>query len=364
MNDREICAIKDSALAGGSIGYIAQNKDASFGFIGATGAVGGDSNADDYKTVSEISGLIPATAYTTGKFPTVRKSAMNAVSAQTGNVLNYRILAVADGNYDLAAEYCTDDKNSSAEMEIFVDGKSAGTIDLTASDELATAVIRKIPLKKGQHTISFKIIEGVASSVRFNMLKTQDVTMLELGYDSDADGNQYTDGNWTIKHSMLTIKGGSDTGKRLYGDRNWGDYTVEADVTPQKDVNAGLIVRATDPGSTALSPTYSPDKATDADAQASIDWLQGYYVGIAKDGVVLAKLSYSYTQLEKASGVFRVNNTYHLKVVCEGANIKVYVDDQLYIDYTDANPFIQGMAGVRAYKSITDFDSFKITALN
>ena len=364
MNDREICAIKDSALAGGSIGYIAQNKDASFGFIGATGAVGGDSNADDYKTVSEISGLIPATAYTTGKFPTVRKSTMNAVSAQTGNVLNYRILAVSDGNYDLAAEYCTDDKNSSAAMEVFVDGKSAGTIDLTASDELATAVIRKIPLKKGQHTISFKIIEGGASFVRFNMLKAQDVTMLELGYDSDADGNQYTDGNWTIKHSMLTIKGDSATGKRLYGDRNWGDYTVEAEVTPQKDVNAGLIVRATDPGSTALSPTYSPDIATDADAQASIDWLQGYYVGIAKDGVVLAKLSYSYTQLKKASGVFRVNNTYHLKVVCEGANIKVYVDDQLYIDYTDANPFIQGMAGVRAYKSFTDFDSFKITALN
>ena len=363
MNDRELCTIEDSVLPGGAIGYIAQNKDASFGFIGATGAVGGESNADDYKTVSEISGLIPATAYTTGKFPTVRKSAMNAVSTQTGNVLNYRILAVADGNYDLAAEYFTDDKNSSATIEIFVDGESVGTLPLAASEELATAVTRKIPLKKGQHTISFKIVDGAASFVRFNLLKADDVETLDVNYTSDADGNQYTDGSWTLTYGMLTIKGNPSSGKRLYGDRNWGDYSVEVDVLPQSDVNAGLIVRATDPGSTVLTPTYSTNSATDADAEASIDWVQGYYVGLAQDGVILAKLSYGYSQLKKVSGKFSINNTYHLKVVCEGANIKVYVDGQLCIDYTDPNPFIQGMAGIRSHKANTAFDNFKITAL-
>lgn len=362
MNDREICKIKDSPLPGGSVGYIAQNQNATFGFIGATGAVGGDSNADDYKTVSKINGLIPATTYTTGKFPTIRKDTMTAVTAEAGNVLNYRILAAEKGNYDLAAEYFTGDKSFNATMEIFVDGQSVGVVALAGSRGLTTSVTRNIPLEKGQHTISFKITEGTAHFIRFNLLKNNEVKTLEVDYSANKDGNQYTDGSWSIADGVLSIKGNPSTGKRLYGDRNWGDYTVEVDVMPQRDVNAGLIVRATDPGSTVLTPSYSTGQPTDADAHASIDWVQGYYVGIVQNGILLSKLSYSYTQLERVGGSFSTNKTYHLKVVCEGANIKVYVDGQLYIDYTDANPFIQGMAGVRSYQSDTAFDNFKITA--
>ena len=61
MNDRLLCTVNDSDLTGGAIGYIAQNAEASFGFIGGTAAVGGNGGSYQYKTVSDQGGLIPAT---------------------------------------------------------------------------------------------------------------------------------------------------------------------------------------------------------------------------------------------------------------------------------------------------------------
>ncbi len=363
MNDRELGKIKDCPLPSGAIGYITRITTASFGFIGGTGAVGGRGTADDYKSLSELNGLIPANSYTTGLFPVETKNKIETVVTVEGNVLNYRVAAAKDGYYDLSAEYFTGDKNNSATMEIYVDGALVKDLTLGGSKAFTTAVTRGIPLTKGQHTVSFKITSGNANFTQFTLLKSDEVTTLEIDYAQSADGNVYTDGGWKIANGKLTISGSPSSGKRLYGDRNWGDYTVSVDVTPQSAVNCGLIVRATDPGSTVRTPTYSQGAPTDADAHASVDWVLGYYVGISENNVVLSKLSYSYTQLKVYKGDFDPGSTYRLKVVCEGANIKVYVDDQLYIDYTDSDPFIQGMAGVRTYNSTASFDNFKIEPL-
>ncbi|MBQ7355345.1 MAG: family 43 glycosylhydrolase [Clostridia bacterium] len=364
MNDRELGKIKDCALPSGGIGYIAQNASASFGFIGGTGAVGGRGTADEYKSLSELNGLIPANSYTTGKFPVTTKSKLDAVVAVEGNVLNYRVAAAGDGNYDLAAKYFTGDKNSNAVMEIYVDGTLIKETTLAGCKGFATAVVNGIPLKKGQHTVSFKLKSGSASFAKFTLLQSEEVTALEVDYSKDKDGNAYTDGGWKVENGALTINGSPSTGKRLYGDRNWNNYTVSVDVTPGSAVNCGVIVRATDPGSTVRTPTYSQGNPTDADCHASINWVQGYYVGISNNNVILSKLSYGSTQLKVYKGDFNKGTTYRMKVVCDGANIKIYVDDQLYIDYTDTDPFIQGMAGVRVYDSTATFDNFSITPLN
>ncbi len=50
-------------------------------------------------------------------------------------------------------------------------------------------------------------------------------------------------------------------------------------------------------------------------------------------------------------------------MVCLGANLHVYVDGQLYIDYTDPDPFMQGMVGVRTYQCVEAFDDLKVTAV-
>ncbi|MBQ7827940.1 MAG: family 43 glycosylhydrolase, partial [Clostridia bacterium] len=79
MNDHQLCRIKDSALESGAIGYITQGADASFGFIGGTGAIGGQGASDEYKIVSSLSGLITANTYTTGTYATEKKGSVYAV---------------------------------------------------------------------------------------------------------------------------------------------------------------------------------------------------------------------------------------------------------------------------------------------
>ncbi|MBQ8287198.1 MAG: family 43 glycosylhydrolase, partial [Clostridia bacterium] len=171
MNDRQLCKIKDSALESGAIGYITQGADASFGFIGGTGAVGGQGASDEYKIASGLSGLIPANTYTTGTFPTEKKGSVYAVVAQEGNVLNYRVLAATEAYYDLAAEYYTGDPNNNAVIEIYVDGALVKECALNGSKSFATAIVREIPLTKGQHTVSIKLKSGNASFSKFNLLR-------------------------------------------------------------------------------------------------------------------------------------------------------------------------------------------------
>ncbi len=362
MNDRQLCKLRDCPLPGGAAGYIAQGGEATFGFIGITGAVGGKSIADDYKTVSELSGLIPADSYTTGSFPTEEKNKMDAVVTVEGNVLNYRVLASDKGNYDLTARYFTGAKDKSAVMEIYVDGSLIKEVTLAGSKSLTAAVVRDIPLSKGQHTLSIKIKSGNASFIEFTLLKSQAVEALELNY-SAADGNVYTDGGWILQQGTLAMRGDPATGKRLYGHRNWGDYTVEAEVTPGSGMNAGLLVRATNPGTPVHTPVYSPGAASDSDANAGADWVQAYYISITQNSVDLIKQNYGYEKLDSAKLQTANGKSYAVKVVCQGATIQVYVDGELLINYTDSEPFMQGMVGVRTYQDTARFDNFKVSAI-
>ena len=355
MNDRELGTL-DSSLPSGRIGYISEGADANFGFIGGTGAVGGRGNANQYKTVSKMNGLIPAESYTTGTFETVVKSKVNAVVAKEGNVLNYRVYAAQSGTYDLAAEYFTGEGAPDATVEVYVDGQKVRDVALAGCTKYSTAISRNIPMTKGEHTISFKVISGNANFTKFKLLQSVKVDATTWDYSKSTDNYEYTDGAFSVQNEKLTIGGTGYTGKRLYGDKNWGDYTVEVEVTPNIQVGCGLLVRATNPG--ALN--YVNKLPSDAEAHLGTDWVQGYYVGLTSGSVILGKQSYSYKALKSAKLAAKVGSTYTLKVVCEGANLKIYVDDQLYIDYTDANPYIQGMIGVRTNQCGATFDNLKV----
>ena len=355
MNDRELGQL-ESTLPSGAIGYIAEGADANFGFIGGTGAVGGQGSANQYKTVSKKNGLIPATSYTTGSFPTVVKSKINAVVAEEGNVLNYRVYAAQNGKYDLAAKYFTGDGAPDAKMEVYVDGQKVTDVALAGCEKYATAISREIPLTQGEHTVSFKLVSGSASFVSFTLQQNVAVKSLEWDYSKSTDNSAYSDGAFIVKNGVLTLNGSYPSGKRLYGEDNWGDYTVEVEVSPVNKINCGLMVRATNPG----TPCFWDKEPTAMESEAGADWVQGYYVGLTSTGVTLGKQNYGYKALKSAKLTVQTCKTYTLKIVCEGANIKVYVDDQLYIDYTDTAPYLQGRIGVRTYQCQTSFDNLKV----
>ena len=89
----------------------------------------------------------------------------------------------------------------------------------------------------------------------------------------------------------------------------------------------------------------------------------GYFVGLTSDGVIIGKQSYNYRQVARADGNFQAGKSYRLKVVCEGAQIRVYVDGTLYLDYTDPEPYMQGLVGVRAHNCSVAFDDLTVTGI-
>ncbi len=356
MNDRLLCVIRDSALTGGSIGYMTKGGEASFGFIGGTGAVGGRGVADTYKSVSDLNGLIPASSYTSGDFGVSQKDGVTLVTAKKGDILHYRVLASADGNYDLSVRYCTGTSDTDAILEVSVDGTPVATVPLRESLSVTTAVCRSIPMTEGQHIVSCKLTSGNADFLDFTLLKNQPVTRLTVDFSTDADGHIYSDGNWSLRDGRLTLTDARASGKRLYGHKNWGDYTVEVSVTPMEDPNCGLLVRATNPG----APNFMNHAPTSSDAATGTDWLEGYFVGLTEGAVILGKQSYGYQELSHRNGRFETGKTYRLKVICQGARLQVYVDGELCIDYTDDAPFMQGMVGIRCCHSSAAFDDLKV----
>jgi hypothetical protein len=350
MNDRLLCSVSDSALSGGSIGYITRNAEASFGFIGGTGAVGGNGGADQYKTVSEQGGLIPAThtlkPYSAAVSPNGRKS----VLVKEGDTLSYRILAASKGAYDLSI-LCHELGADTVETELFVDGKPVGGNTLSYGENgTATLICRGIELTEGVHILSVSF-KGSAAVEKLTLLKAAAVEGIDLHTPV------HTDGNWSLSGETLTLSGGSPYGKRLYGSPNMGDYTVEVKVTPKAIPNCGLLVRVTAPG----SPNFMDRAPDDEDTRTATDWVKGYFVGLSPDGLIIGKQNYGYREVARAEGRFQPQRAYDLKVVCEGARILVYVNGTLYLDYTDPEPFMQGMAGVRAHNCPAVFEGLRIS---
>jgi len=353
VNDRPAYTLESDALAAGGVGYATRGGDASFGFIGATDAVGGRGAADDWHSIGNESGLIPASHTTTGSFASQQIEGVFAVRAPESSILSYRVLTKSHGLYDLSVRYAA--RQGDAELEIFVDGESAGRLPLAQSDALTTAIIREIPLKKGQHTLSFRVHGSEVLLVEARALAHGAVRAQTWSFDNVEDGYVYSDGNWRASGSLSTSRT-PICAKRLYGVPTWGDYAVEVSVTPKDGINCGLLVRATNPG----APNFVHQPCTQADAEGGTDWVQGYYVGITAQGVVLGKQNYGYTQLALAAGTYTEQSTYALRVECIGATIRVYLDGTLCLEYTDSDPFMQGMIGVRTYRCSASFDELQI----
>ena len=355
MNDRLLCTIEDSALTGGAIGYITQSASATFGFIGGTGAVGSRGGVDQFKTVSDKGGYIPVTENTEARPTVTTEGGVQMVEVSAGDSLTYRILATESGAYDLSI-LCHSVDAKSAQADILVDGVSVGQCTLSEGGKTATAILRSISLTAAPHTLSLRITEGAVRVEHLALCKSAEVTPLTVAFTKDAENPVHGVGAWEITDGKLTLANSRSCGKVLYGSPNWGDYTVEVSVTPASTPNCGLLVRVTNPG----APTFLNAWPSVEDAATATDWVMGYFVGLAPDGVIIGKQSYSYREVAKAPGNFSSGKTYRLKAVCEGDRIRVYVDGELYLDYTDPEPYVQGMVGVRAHNCAVAFDDLTV----
>ncbi|ANY69352.1 hypothetical protein BBD42_24865 [Paenibacillus sp. BIHB 4019] len=157
--------------------------------------------------------------------------------------------------------------------------------------------------------------------------------------DGNPDGWAAYGGTWGIGSGAYTVSAGSGH-KSVFSTSSFGNVVYEGDVRMTTGSgDAGLLFRVSDPGFGANS-------------------LKGYYAAINTNGsVVLGKFDNNWTYITGASMTVNTGTTYRLKVIADGARIRVYVDDMAAakIDVTDSS-FASGSLGLRVHGPAAAFD--------
>ncbi len=358
VNDRELCKF-DSELSGNKVGIVTEKGSASFGFFGASDEVNGSSNCDFYKTVSSKSGDFPAHLATEDDTLSIGKDKDGSkfVNAKADDSLNYRIYVSDGGNHSLGIKYKSE---KDAKVEVYLDGKLFTEMTLKASKNYTTEAISGLNAEKGKHVVTLYIKEGSPVLKSLDIVKVSDTVNLSLDFKKDTK-LIHSDGiGWSVSGGQLK---GNALGKRTYGSVSYGDYTYEGDITfDSKTINAGLLFRTSNAADNALIDNYDTFEFTTTaeSAKAGENWMQGYYLQFTAREVMLKKCDYDLKQLVSISHKTSVNECVKFKIVCEGANIKVYINEELLIDYTDDNPYLSGAVGMRITNGSAVYDNIKV----
>ena len=360
--------------SGGKIGVTTYNDHADFGYTAFSNRVNGSGVFSFYKPVP---GTIPAVHYneggedvgyhdltsgnTGGKYRSdmvdirdCEEGGENIGWNQTGEWYQYNVNVQAAGPYHLALRYAT--TFTASKVRVYCDGAAvSGFVAIPATGAWSTwgtAVIKNLNLPAGNHTIRLETVEG---EFDFSTLKFESgSTAVASGSDNFDSGSfsglwNYDNGNFAISGGRATVSGFA---KRLMGNVGWTDYTVEADVQCPSGGNGGLIFRVRNPAAGEFNTSNV----------ISSDYFQGYYAGIETGGIVLGRQNYNWTTLANKAQGLNAGQTYRLRAVLNGANIKIYLNDMTtpVIDFTDPMPVTSGKAGIRAHAADMSFDNFLI----
>ncbi len=165
-------------------------------------------------------------------------------------------------------------------------------------------------------------------------LQTRDIRSLRIeDIEYQPFNDDFTDGNadnWELDSGWSVAKDDTNyvlqgTGHKFAraGSEGWSDYTFESRV---KLVEGGLHVNF------RLKNT------------------ERYFVGLFEGSMNLVRMLTEnnapvHTNVAEAEYRFDKNVWYTIKIVGKGSNIKVYVNDELKIDYTDDTPVLNGRIG-------------------
>ncbi len=157
--------------------------------------------------------------------------------------------------------------------------------------------------------------------------------------DGNADGwTPYGLGTWSVINGEYVVDMGSGNsllGYALAGDMDWTDYIFEADINSIQGENKAICFRCSDANSYFVNIVGNP-----------------YNVLLLGRGVNLFVTFY----YPNTSGYW-----YHVKVIIMSANMRVYVNDQMLINYTDTNAdrIKQGGIGVNGWTGAGTVDNVR-----
>lgn len=344
VNNREVLQCR-STRKGGSIGVVCEKGTAALGFVGGTNDALQSSLKKVYKPIEST---IPAFTCMQTDVRYTKHGITEYLCADTDGEYTYRTNVSIGDSYDLVMEYRAD---TVCTVEVSQNGVPIGEITLPAAkNRTARAVKRGFALCDGLGTLSFRIKEGSADLLNFSFHRAENTPETTYTFDTPTVAS-YKDGEWITQQGALVFKGGF--GKYMVGSENWGDYVVETDITLTADtVNAGLCVRVSNPATVEPGSNYPAGGS---------DFLQGYFIGIGDNSLVLGKHNYDWTELKRVEYVFEKGKTYRLKAEVNQNVLRISVDGNLLIQYKDNNaPFLHGMVGYRAHASSITADNLII----
>ncbi|MGE7758524.1 family 16 glycoside hydrolase [Peribacillus sp. NPDC097895] len=175
----------------------------------------------------------------------------------------------------------------------------------------------------------------------------------DIAPEQAIDSWNIINGSWELSSGSLRVNKG-ESHKILAKDSQFDDMTLEVNIKLPGDTgngDAGLL--------------FGLNKVSKGE-----DGVRGYYAGISVDGhVTLNQMKNNKRQVLKTSKVFdRIdpNKLYHLKVVTNKNDIRVYVNDTVtpVIQYRDKNRSQKGKGGVglQTNQSQASFDNFIASA--
>lgn len=358
-----------SSLDGGKIGYMTSWSKGNFGYIAFSNKVNGSGIFDVYKP---IPGTIEAVHYNSGgkgvayhdltpgnsggqyireddvDIRNSNEGGLAITAIQAGEWYKYNVNVRAPQIHNVGIRYAS---AGEASLRIWLDDDDiTGVVALPpTSGTWRTLIVKDLNLLNGYHTLKVEAVSGEFEllKMQFEQANNTPVTQGDT-FDAGFTGWYYADGSWSVESGQAFISG---YGKRTMGNAGWTDYTVQVDVTYANALNGGLLLRARN---LALGNNGTS-------AEAGSDFLQGYFVTLSANSVILGKQNYNWTQLASAPGSYVLNKKYTLKAVLSGDNIKVFVDDKLAIDYTDKDPLVCGRPGLRVHNANIYFDNFLVT---
>lgn len=163
-------------------------------------------------------------------------------------------------------------------------------------------------------------------------------------FAANENGWVHYGGTWAVSGGTYNLTSTSADKSILTPYPSKRNYTLEGDIKLNNAGQGSLIFNVTSPG-------------TGADSQ------KGYAAGIDSAGQVwLGRFNNNWTQLSLVSTSISTNTWYHMKVVVNEGNIKVYVGDMTTpkINFTDTT-YANGTIGVRGgFSNSVSFDNISL----
>jgi len=248
-------------------------------------------------------------------------------------------------------------QSAGSQFQVVVDSRDIYTFTVPGAGnvtaEYVNLLLGQFKLESGDHTLKIRLVSGSMDILQFALTPTNPTV---LNYDNpmsqiNEQGWSYI-GNWKIIDNAHSAKPG-DIAYAYTGTEKLTDFAMEVDVAILDEdsiYDGGLLLR-----------TKNQSIAQSQVAES----LQGYYLAIRSDQIVLNKYNYGGQAVDLMNVAFAKNEYHRIRAELINNCIKIYVDDMNTpkIVYYDNEAYLSGQIALCSNKAGMSFKNVHIESI-